>query len=354
MLTNWWHQIDWWILGFVGAFSFIGLLSAFHSIHMINKILAFYGMGLVILFFGPMVSKRMIMAGAWALFGACLLLFALTYLSPHVLNSSKRWAYVFGFSLMPADLMKPAFIVLTAWFITKLKSQSADDFIRDAALWKNGWWPTYALAFALLLCMMFFHPDLGNMFIYIAIFAAMIFWAGAKFKYIAMMGGGGAVLLAAALIHPHARARLLGLTDRYQVTRSIEAIKNGGLWGRGEESFLFARVPMANNDFVFSGIAEMWGAVFSIVMLAAMFALFVVMFRRANAVRDEFGGLVIFGAAVMFALHVIINVATALGLFVKGTTLPFISYGGSSLLSFCILFAIVLAVVRLDKWGDIK
>jgi len=144
------------------------------------------------------------------------------------------------------------------------------------------------------------------------------------------------------------------MADPHQVNRSLDAIRNGGLWGRGEESFLFARVPMANNDFVFAGIAEMWGVVFSVIMLVAMLALFVYMFRKAVENRNEFSALVIFGAAVLFILHVLINVSTAVGLFMKGTTLPFISYGGSSLLSFSILFAIVLALVRLDKWGSIK
>ena len=322
--------------------------------HLIDKMVLFYVIGMAIFFIVPMMSKKSIITLSWLMLAGCLALFALTYLSPHVLNQSKRWAYVFGFSFMPADLMKPAFIVLTAWFITKIKRLAPDDWLGDPILWKNGLWPAYFFLFSVVLTAMFFHPDLGNMFIYIMMFGAMLFWAGAKIKYFFVLGGIFSLAVAASFIHPHFRLRMLRLTDPHQVNRSLDAIRNGGLWGRGEESFLFARVPMANNDFVFAGIAEMWGVVFSVIMLLSMLALFVYLFRKAVENRDDFSSLFIFGAAVLFALHVVINVATAVGLFMKGTTLPFISYGGSSLLSFSLLFAMVMALERLDKWGSIK
>lgn len=352
LLTNWWYQLDWHMLGFVGVFSFIGLLSGLHSIHLFDKMILFYSIGAIMFLVVPMMPKKTIIQLCFFLFVACMILFIITYAAPHTLNQSRRWAYVFGFSFMPADLLKPAFIVLTAWFITRIKNSAPDDFIGNKTLWRNGWWPTYLGLFILILAMQFFHPDLGNMFIYLMLFGAMLFWAGAKLGYILGLGGIGIVAVGLSFIHPHFRMRILNMADPHQVNRSIDAIKNGGLWGRGEESFLFAKVPMANNDFVFSGIAEMWGAVLATIMLGAMLWLFALMFRRAYENRDDFSALVIFGAAILFALHVMMNIATALGLFMKGTTLPFISYGGSSLLSFCFLFAIVLALIRQDKWGN--
>jgi cell division protein FtsW len=199
---------------------------------------------------------------------------------------------------------------------------------------------------------MFFHPDLGNMFMYLIILGAMLFWAGAAGRYIAVFGVLGALAVAVSFIHPHFRARILGMSDSYQVNRSLDAIRNGGLWGRGDESFLFDKVPMANNDFIFSSIAEMWGAIASAVLLIMMFWMFVVLFRKAIENKDEFSGLVIFGSAMLFFLHVAMNVLTALGLFMKGTTLPFISYGGSSLIAFSLVFGIVLSLIRQDKWGQ--
>jgi cell division protein FtsW len=352
LFTNWWFQIDWWILGLVVAFSFVGLLAGFHSIHLLHKTLIFYGAAAMIFLIVPMMGKKRTILGlAWALFAACLLLFVLTYADPHRINNSLRWVRLGSLSVMPADLMKPAFIVLTAWFVTEVKRRAPDDWIGNAELWKGGWWPAYLGLFAAILACMFFHPDVGNMFMYLMVFGAMLFWAGMKWRYALALGGAGAAAFLVSLTHSHFRVRMFGGSDGFQIARSLDAIRNGGLWGRGDESFLFKNVPMANNDFVFAGLAEMWGTVACAALVGAMFVLFSAMLRRAAESRDEMSSLVIFGAAFLFALHVAMNILTALGLFMKGTTLPFISYGGSSLLAFSLLFAIVLSLIRRDKWG---
>jgi cell division protein FtsW len=353
LLTNWWFQIDWWIFGLVIAFSFVGVLSGIYFVHLLDKTALFYAASAVIFLFVPMMPRKTIIAMSWAMLAACAVLFAITYASPHVIHQSKRWAYVLGFSLMPSDLLKPAFVVLTAWFMSKCKKMAPDDWIADKRLWSGGWWPAYLAALAFALACMFFHPDLGNMFMYLMAFGAMAFWLGAKWRYVFGFAGLLAAAAAVSFAHPHYRARMLGESDGWQVARSLDAIGNGGLWGRGDESFLFEKVPMVNNDFVFSSIAEMWGCVVCAALLAAMFWMFLLLFRRASQAKDDFAGMVIFGAAFLFALHIIMNVATALGWFMKGTTLPFISYGGSSLIAFSILFAIVLAMVRQDKWGRV-
>jgi cell division protein FtsW len=353
LLTKWWFQIDRWVLSFVIAFAFMGLLAGMYSVHLWDKMAMFYVAGAIIFLFVPMMPKKFIIWASVAIASICFLLFVYTYLSPHAVHESKRWAFILGFSLMPADLMKPAFIVLTAWFLVNAKKRAPYDFMGDPGLWKNGWWEMYYLALLVLLVFMFFHPDLGNMFMYMGVFGAMIFWLGAKMRYILSAVGILSVVLGVSFIHPHFRARILGYSDSYQTIQSLNAIKNGGLYGKGDESFLFDKVPMANNDFVFSLISEMWGALVSVALLSAMFALFCLLFRRSVETRDDFSGLVIFGTAILFALHVIMNVSTALGLFMKGTTLPFISYGGSSFLAFSLLFAIVLSLIRADKWENI-
>jgi cell division protein FtsW len=351
LLTNWWFQIDWWIMGLVVAFCFVGILSGIQSVYLFDKIVLFYGLAAGIFLVVPMLPVRAVIGAAWVLLATCLGLFLLTYLSPHVIHESGRWAFVFGQSLMPADLMKPPFVILTAWFLSMVKRRAPDDWIAAASVWRGLWWPAYIALFLPVLVMMFFHPDLGNMFMYIITFGAMVFWAGAKWRYIFAFGGLGVCAVLTSFLHGHYRARLLGGSDPYQINRSLDAIRNGGLWGRGEESFLFEKIPMNNNDFVFSGIAEMWGALAGVLLLVAMFWMFCLLFRRANQAKDDFASLILFGTAFLFALHVVMNVATATGLFMKGTTLPYISYGGSSLVAFSLLFAAVLGIVRHEKWG---
>jgi len=353
ILTNWWFQIDLKILGLIIAFCMVGLLASISSVNLIHKVILFYVMSAGIFLVVPMVNKKsLIIAGSVVLLVFSLFLFIYTYVDPVVIRGSRRWAFLLGQSVMPADLLKPAFVVLTAWFLTKAKSMAKGDFLLDKNLWKNGMWPAYQGLFLLVLLAMFFHPDLGNMFIYLILFSTMLFWAGAKLWY--MLAGSGAVLslsVVASLIHPHFRTRLLGIGDDFQVQASLNAIRNGGLWGRWEESFLFQEVPMAATDFIFSGIAEMWGGIFAAALIIAMMVFFIILWRRAVESRDFFTSLVIIGAATVFAMHVCMNILTAVGLFMKGTTLPFISYGGSSLLSFSLLFAIVLALIRQEKWN---
>ena len=350
-LTNWWFQIDIKILGLIFVFCLVGLLASINSVNLVHRAALFYAIAASIFLIVPMINKKNIIKISSMLFVLSMALFIYTYIDPVILRGSNRWAFIFGQSIMPADLLKPAFVVLTAWFVTKIKSMSNGDFIIDKTLWQGGLWPIYLGIFLSILMMMFFHPDLGNMFIYIILFGVMLFWAGAKSRYMCM--GGGAVLSVAILassLHSHFRTRIFGSTDEFQVRQSLSAIKNGGLWGRWEESFLFQDVPMAATDFIFSGIAEMWGAVFASALISAMLVLFVILWRRATESQDGFTSLVIIGAAVIFAMHVAMNVLTAIDLFMKGTTLPFISYGGSSLLSFSLLFAIVLALIRQEKW----
>ena len=352
LLTNWWFQIDWRILGPIVIFSMIGLLMGINSVHLIDKWIVFYMAAATIFLFVPMINnKKTIIHLSVLLFVVCCVLLIMTYVDPRIIRGSNRWVHIFGLSLMPADLLKPAFIVLTAWFINKVKSK-ADDFIGDARLWKEGWWPAYLIIFFNLLAMMFFHPDLGNMFLYMMVFGIMLFWAGAKMKYAAIGGGILGVGVLASMMQPHFVRRIFGGGDDFQTAASLRAIRNGGLWGRNEESWLFQEVPMASTDFIFAGIAEMWGAVAAAAMIGLMMLFFFVLWRRAIDIKDSFSSLVIIGAASIFAIHVVMNVLTGLGLFMKGTTLPFISYGGSSLISFSILFAFVLALVRQDKWGQ--
>ena len=381
LFTSWWFQIDWAVMGPVVALCFVGMLAGISSPHLLNKIFLFYAAGAFALFIVPMLPRRVVVAGAAILCAAALGLYFWTYISPVAIHNSTRWVRAGGFSVMPADIMKPAFVVLTAWFLSECKKRmnarpaqvlpgrasrakqnfpapqagqkeraTTDDFVGAKNLWTGGWWPGYLAVFGAVLIMSFFHPDIGNMFMYLIVFAAMIYWMGAKMKYLLGLSVAGGAAFLAAFMHPHFRARLLGTADSWQADRSVDAIKNGGLFGLWEESNLFERVPMANTDFIFSGIVEMWGAVPAVIMLATMFALFFVLWRRAVESRDDFGGLVIFGVATFFALHIMLNIFTATGIIVKGTTLPFISYGGSSLLAFCLMFAIVLGVIRKDKW----
>jgi len=345
------------------AFSFVGILTGIVSVNQraapsINKVAFLYLLAAAIFVVVPVVvgKKKTLVDLAWAWLAFCSVLLVMCWIMPNPNlvreTGAHRWASAFGVSLMPIDLLKPAFIILAAWFISSCRRIATEDWIADKALWASGRWPAFLAAFGAFLACMFIQPDLGNMFMYILTFSAMAFVVGIKWRYV--FGGAAALtatIAAASITHSHFRMRLMGVADDWQATQSKIAIRNGGLWGQRADSFVFGQVPMANNDFVFSEIAEMWGVVAGAALIAAMFWMFIMLIRRANQAKDDFSMLVIFGVAFMFALHVMMNIFTAIGLFMKGTTLPFISYGGSSLIAFSLMFAAALALARIDKWG---
>jgi cell division protein FtsW len=202
------------------------------------------------------------------------------------------------------------------------------------------------------------HPDFGSFILYLAVFASMIFLAGLPMYFLPIFAGLGlGAGVFAFFTMPHVKLRVLGFFgiagggDNYQIEKSVEAVKHGGLFGRAEDSFIKQSLPDAHTDFVFSAIAEDSGAIIACVLLLGF--LYVLKRLAADAVnaKDKFVFYACGGLCALFGAQVCINVMSALGLFPpKGMTLPFISYGGSSFIAFCLMFGMILALVREDKW----
>ena len=135
------------------------------------------------------------------------------------------------------------------------------------------------------------------------------------------------------------------------MTQSIQSIQNGGLFGQGDGSFVKQSLPDAHTDFIFAAVAEDMGAILACVLIVFLMMVLRRLIVNATAARDKFVFYATGGAAALFGTQVCINLMSTLHLFApKGMTLPFISYGGSSLLSFCLLFGMIMAIVREDKW----
>ena len=152
-------------------------------------------------------------------------------------------------------------------------------------------------------------------------------------------------------VHNRIISFFTGTGDTYQVDQSIESIQNGGLFGQGDSSFVKQSLPDAHTDFIFAAIAEDAGAILACGLIVFLMLVLRRLILNATSARDNFVFYATGGAAALFGTQVCINLMSTLHLFApKGMTLPFISYGGSSLLSFCLLFGMILALVREDKW----
>jgi cell division protein FtsW len=369
-LTSWYFEIDRRLLGYVLALIVISVICMISAgsvaaerigqqwDYYIIKAIPFYIFGVIFLLASSALSKKWVLRISWlnVIVGLCLLLVTLVF--PHPIKGSDRFVHLLGFNIMPADIMKPGFIIITAWFLSKMRDKFGDGMFLSRAAWQFKWWSwwPYLAVFVPALLIIFRHPDLGTSILYLAVLCAMLFIAGLPLKVIPIMVAAGLGLLTVAFFtmsHVHNRiiSFFTGKGDTYQVDQSIESIQNGGLFGQGDSSFVKQSLPDAHTDFIFAAIAEDAGAILACGLIVFLMLVLRRLILNATSARDNFVFYATGGAAALFGTQVCINLMSTLHLFApKGMTLPFISYGGSSLLSFCLLFGMILALVREDKW----
>lgn len=291
---------------------------------------------------------------------------AMTLFMGTEIKGARRWLPLMGMSMQPSEFVKPAFIVVAAWFMSLQKAPWAR---------VGGMKPILAKAFApkdkapmrnffiviglyaLVVVLLMFQPDLGMTVVVTSVFAAQIFLAGMRLRYLALMLLIAPVLLGGAyLCFDHVRSRMDRFFfpdsgDTYQVDRSLEAFRSGGLTGTGPgQGTVKLNLPDAHADFIFPVAGEEFGILF-VLFLIGLFG-FVVLrgFNRLRQSDDIFSVLAVGGLLTMFGLQALIHMGSSVHLLpAKGMTMPFISYGGSSLLSLGLSTGIVLSLTRRQR-----
>src|SRR5690606_34332170 len=247
-------------------------------------------------------------------------------------KGSRRWLTLLGVSVQPSEFMKPAFVIICAWLFSEHARQPEVPGNLFAII-------LVGLVTALLVA----QPDLGQSMLIATTWGAMFFIAGMPWLWIAGLGTiaivGG---YAAYAMFPHVAGRIDGFLsgdgDTYQVDMGREAIINGGWFGKGPGEGSVKRIlPDSHTDFIFSVAAEEFGIVVCFLILV-LFA-FVVLrgLQIAQRQEDSFTRYAISGLVILFGLQAVINMGVNLQLLpAKGMTLPFVSYGGSSLVAMAI------------------
>jgi cell division protein FtsW len=276
-------------------------------------------------------------------FAAALVLTALTPVVGSEIKGAARWIGVAGFSMQPSEFLKPTFAVVTAWLFAAQHGRNP----LPGNLIAIG---LYGVVVALLLL----QPDLGMAAVMSATWFAQFFLAGLPMFWVLTLASlGVAGVFGAYLAFDHVRQRIDGFldpstADSYQVDRALEAFMNGGLSGTGPgQGTVKAVLPDAHSDFIFAVAGEEFGLLLCL-LLVALFA-FVVLrgFARLAQEGNLFALLATGGLLVAFGLQAVVNMASTLHLMpTKGMTLPFISYGGSSLLALSLGMGMVLALTR--------
>ncbi|MBJ7483707.1 putative lipid II flippase FtsW [Brevundimonas sp.] len=276
------------------------------------------------------------------LLGAIVVMAALPFIGDEV-KGAARWINLGPFSLQPSEFAKPSLIVFAAWMFAEGQKGEGVPGVSIAF----GFW---ALTVGLLLI----QPDIGQTLLITTTFMCVFFMAGVPLKWMAVLAAaaaGGVVSL--YFMFGHMRDRLSRFTnpettDTHQIDRASEAISAGGLVGRGVgEGVMKRHVPDLHTDFIYSVGAEEFGLMLSLAIIGLYAFIVVRGMRRAMKLNDPFEQTAAAGLFVLIGLQASINVAVNLNLIpTKGMTLPFISYGGSSMLAMGLTMGLALALTR--------
>jgi cell division protein FtsW len=360
-VAQWWWTVDRWTLLALAMLIGLGALlvmaaspvvaerihagGAGHidSLFFVKRYFAVLPVAVATMFAVSLQSPRMVRRIALAGFIVSLILLADTLLDGVEIKGARRWISLPGLSLQPSEFVKPTFAVVSAWLFAQYR-------LREGF---PGQWIAIAL-YLLVVLLLVKQPDLGMAAVVSAVWLTQFFLAGLRLFWVAIgLGAGIAGLVGAYLSLPHVASRIDRFLDRatgdsYQVDRSLDAFANGGLWGRGPgEGTVKQSLPDAHADFVFAVAGEELGLVVCL-LIVALFAVIVLRgFSRLLQESNLFVILAATGLFVQFGLQAVINMASSLELMpTKGMTLPFLSYGGSSLLALGLGMGMALALTR--------
>lgn len=267
-------------------------------------------------------------------------------------GGAKRWLHLFGFNYQPSEFVKIALIVYLADFIRR-KERYLKDF------WSGFLPPMLVLAGVTMLVLL--QPDLGTAISFVVLTFSMLFVAGVKPAHLFLsMLAALPFLYILVFSVPYRRARILAFLNPwldprgtgFQIIQSQIALGSGGFWGLGlgqSRQKLFY-LPAAHTDFIFSIIGEELGLVGGCVVILLFIFLIAQMSRIIRQVRDPFGRLICIGTTLMIAFSTVVNIGVSIGsLPTKGLPLPFISYGGSSLIFHMAAVGLLLNVSRTEE-----
>ncbi len=363
MVAQWWWTVDRWLLAAIIALAFMGAILVLaaspavatrigmDSFALVRRHYAMLPLALATVIFISMLSAKQVRRLGVILFFVFFGLTALTLFAGVEIKGATRWISVGPLSLQPSEFLKPCFAVFAAWMFSLQKTAPnvPGNVISIAA---------YLAVIALLLK----QPDLGMTAVITATWAAQFFIAGLPFFWVLLLVGlGAAGLVAAYFALPHVTERVDQFFnpesgDTYQIDRALEAFQNGGLYGKGPgEGSVKLVLPDAHADFVFAVAGEEFGLIVCLI-LVALFAFIVL--RALSRLLGEHNHFIILastGLVTSFGLQAIVNMASTLHLMpTKGMTLPFISYGGSSIIAIGLGVGMLLALTRRRFPGSVE
>lgn len=363
ILPKWWRTIDKTSLLCILLLCAVGILLSLAAsttlaqrngetpFHYVQKQTVFVGLGLVAMFvlsiMDPRTVRRLAILGFLAAFVALALL---PVFGTNFGKGSVRW-YALGFaSLQPSEFLKPGFVVVSAWLIAASQDLNGP----PGRLW------SFMLALVVVTFLVF-QPDFGQACLILFGWGVMFFLAGAPVILLASVAG--MAVAAGTLAYrwsEHFARRIDGflsaeIDPTTQLGFATNAIRQGGYFGVGVgQGEVKLSLPDAHTDFIIAVAAEEYGLVLVLLIIALYAAIVVRSFWRLRRERDPFIRLAGAGLAAMFGVQAMINMGVAVRLVpTKGMTLPFVSYGGSSMIASGIALGMLLALTRARPRSDV-
>ncbi|MDX2482239.1 MAG: putative lipid II flippase FtsW [Pseudodonghicola sp.] len=363
ILPKWWRTLDKWSMTCVLVLSGIGLLlglaaspplaarNGFAPFHYVERQAVFGALAMGAMLLTSMMSPTLVRRLAVLSFvGAFVALALLPVLGTDFGKGAVRW-YSLGFaSVQPSEFMKPVFIVVAAWMLASSQQINGP----PGKTWS-------ALLCLTIVGMLVMQPDFGQACLVLFGWGVMYFVAGAPM--VLLVGMAGAVVLGGTIAYSaseHFARRIDGFLSpevdpTTQLGYATNAIREGGLFGVGVgEGQVKWSLPDAHTDFIIAVAAEEYGLILVMIIIALYCSVVVRSLLRLMRERDPFIRLAGTGLACIFGVQAMINMGVAVRLLpAKGMTLPFVSYGGSSLIAGGVAVGMLLAFTRTRPQGDL-
>ncbi len=353
-VANWWWTVDRWFLAAFLSLMGLGIVLSFAaspavaeriglgSFHFATRQILYMLPALAAMISVSFLDTRQVRRLAIVMLGVSLVMMVAVLFIGVEVKGAHRWISLAGVSIQPSEFLKPAFVIVCAWLFAEHARQPDIPGNLFATL-------LLALVVALLVA----QPDLGQTILVIGTWGVMFFMAGMPWLWIIGIGALGFMgAVGAYTVFPHVAGRidrfLTGEGDTFQVDMGRDAVIQGGWFGVGPgEGTIKRMIPDSHADFVFSVAGEEFGIIMCLLIMA-IFA-FIVLRGLSKALRehDDFTRYAVAGLVIVFGFQSVINMGVNLQLLpAKGMTLPFISYGGSSLIAIAISMGMVLALTR--------
>jgi cell division protein FtsW len=352
---SWWMTIDRYMLvaiAIIIAFSIIMVTTAspavaerigLHSFYFIKRQLVFLFLGSLMILGISFCSFEIIKKISLFGFISFLLLMIIVLFVGEEIKGARRWISLGFITIQPSEFIKPFFALITASIVMQRYTNPSFSSFKIASV-----------LYLFVIGLVALQPDLGMAITISAVWGGQMFLAGLSMLWIIFLGLGAVIgLVAAYNFLPHVTVRVNSFldpdtSDNYQIKKSIEAFVNGGVYGTGPgEGTVKQHLPDSHTDFIFAVVGEELGMIVCILVII-LFAFIVIRgLTRVSKVGNLFSILAVSGLLMQLGFQSLVNMGVTLHLLpTKGMTLPFISYGGSSILSVSMTMGIILALTR--------